>query len=438
MNPNYLLKDELLYELGIRGITSEGDIASLRKLFRSSVARNLPIDVYCLKGLQLEALYSTILEKTLELQTQVTQPTADVASFTTRSNTRIAHLRGRIQHLQDMALHAGDFDSAKIQVLGENLDAVEKTMGRVCVERPQFNLGAGTSGDPCSTAEPIRRHSMSEVMPQQQAQDTAEVRMPSFSSGTVPGSLYQKLPHPLAPLFKNLPVSDGSDIPVLYDLLLQVIKLRQVGLIVEPPLFELLYPCCQGELVVLLTKALTLRETFDFFHERVLLQFIPSRQLGQLRVELYERVQREGESLSAYIQSVKDAALVLRIKESESEVVNRILEGLTMTQIARFVFQAPPKNFEQLEHLVVVDRNMAYAEGTRQPRSMMEGEMVAGRGVVAAIDHHAGTKSSTNQASSPSNRPVCYYCGRVGHIQRNCSVYLARRGRSRNDRRSRP
>jgi hypothetical protein len=156
-------------------------------------------------------------------------------------------------------------------------------------------------------------------MPQQQAQDTAEVRMPSSGSGMVSGSLYQKLPHPLAPLFKNLPVSDGSNIPVLYDLLLKVIKLREVGLIVEPTLFEL-YPCCQGELVVLLTQALTLRETFDSFHERVLLQFIPSRQLCQLRVELYERVQREGESLSSYIQSVKDATLVLRIQESEIEV----------------------------------------------------------------------------------------------------------------------
>jgi hypothetical protein len=81
MNPNYLLKDELLYQLGIRGITSEGDIDSLRKLFRSSVARNLPINVDCLKGLQLNVLCSTILEKILKLQTQVTQPTADVASF---------------------------------------------------------------------------------------------------------------------------------------------------------------------------------------------------------------------------------------------------------------------------------------------------------------------------------------------------------------------
>ena len=43
MNPNFLLKDELLYELGIRGIHSDADTLGLRKLFRSIGARDLPL-----------------------------------------------------------------------------------------------------------------------------------------------------------------------------------------------------------------------------------------------------------------------------------------------------------------------------------------------------------------------------------------------------------
>jgi hypothetical protein len=228
-----------------------------------------------LKGLQLDVLRSTISDKILELQAHFIQPT-DVVNFTPRLNTRIAHLRCRIQHLEAMALHAGEVDSASIHTLGEKFDAVESRMSKVYAERPPINLGAGNSSDLRSTAGPSLNQITPEVM-QQQAQVMAEVRMPSFNSGQVfPGKLYQKLPHPLAP-FKNLPVSDGRNIKVLYDLL-KVIKLRQVGLIVEPTLFELLYPCCQGELLVLLTQALTLREQFDSFHERVLLQFIPARQ----------------------------------------------------------------------------------------------------------------------------------------------------------------
>jgi hypothetical protein len=72
-----------------------------------------------------------------------------------------------------------------------------------------------------------------------------------------------------------------------------------------------------------------------------------------------------------------------------------------MTQRARFGFQAPPKNRVQLEHLIVVDRNIAYADATRQSPSTMEGAKVAGRGVVAAIDHHVGTSSSPNKVSTP-------------------------------------
>jgi len=44
MNPNFLLKDEVLYELGIRGITSDADVHTLRKLFQSVAAEDLPVD----------------------------------------------------------------------------------------------------------------------------------------------------------------------------------------------------------------------------------------------------------------------------------------------------------------------------------------------------------------------------------------------------------
>jgi hypothetical protein len=88
----------------------------------------------------------------------------------------------------------------------------------------------------------------------------------------------------------------------------------------------------------LLIQAISARESFDSFNEKVLSQLIPACQLSQLHVERYERVQRHSESLPNYIQSIRDAALVLRINKSESEVVQRIVEGLNPMQRARFVF----------------------------------------------------------------------------------------------------
>ena len=47
---------------------------------------------------------------------------------------------------------------------------------------------------------------------------------------------------------------------------------------------------------------------------------------------------------------------MLRINESEAQVVERVVEGLTPTKRARFVFQPPPSSFRHLELLAIVRR----------------------------------------------------------------------------------
>jgi hypothetical protein len=118
------------------------------------------------------------------------------------------------------------------------------------------------------------------------------------------------------------------------------------------------------------TQAIHLKEEFDVFHERILKKFVPTRQLVKLRVEKYERVQALGEPLSVYVQAIKDVAAVLRIDEGEKEMVSRIVDGLSPTQTARFVFQEPPLSFAQLDRLIAIDRNVAYADSLRTEQSM--------------------------------------------------------------------
>jgi hypothetical protein len=125
-----------------------------------------------------------------------------------------------------------------------------------------------------------------------------------------------------------------------------------------------------------------------------------------------------GEPLPRYIQSIRDAALVFQINDTESQVVARIVEGLTPSQRARFVFQASPNNFQDFEQLVVLDRNITYAEKTRKiPAATVR---------VNAVETHATTsttrqfQSSSGRNSVTSNSVVCYYCGIPGNIQRNC------------------
>jgi hypothetical protein len=50
MNHNYLLRDEILYELCTHGVQSEGDVQLLRKL-RSVLSDDVPIELQNLGGL---------------------------------------------------------------------------------------------------------------------------------------------------------------------------------------------------------------------------------------------------------------------------------------------------------------------------------------------------------------------------------------------------
>ena len=176
---------------------------------------------------------------------------------------------------------------------------------------------------------------------------------------------YQRLPHPLSHLLKELPVVDGTDVKLLCDFLLKVIKLGQVGQMNDSAIYKLLYRNCRGELLGLVTQANDSRETYVDFLARSLGHFIPSREMSQLTIARYERVQSVGEQFSNYVQAIKDAALALRINKSEAQAVERVVEGHTHTQRARFVFHSPPSSFRQLEQSAIVYMNIAYVDRSR-------------------------------------------------------------------------
>jgi hypothetical protein len=157
---------------------------------------------------------------------------------------------------------------------------------------------------------------------------------------------------------------------------------------------------------------------------------IPTPQQLQLRVLRYERVQAPSESLAQYVQSIREAAQILRIQESEEQVVQRISEGLNYVQRSRFVFQGPVKSFKDLDHLIVVDRRIAFAHDSEKTAvGLNQTEVVQ---VNAVTDSAQPPQGSRTKASTKEQRPVCYHCGKAGHLQRNCFArrnYRAHSGR---------
>jgi len=116
MNPNFLLKDELQYELKICGINSEANIQTLHKLFRSVVCN--------LYSLSVEELFGCVVSKTVELQGLVTQQKLDLSLMPCFS-TKIAHLRGCLIHLATLGLASSDITTSHYQELHDQLDHIE-------------------------------------------------------------------------------------------------------------------------------------------------------------------------------------------------------------------------------------------------------------------------------------------------------------------------
>jgi hypothetical protein len=100
MNRNYLYKDELIYELGVRGITSNADTHVLSRLFCSVVVEDVAVEPSYLWVKGSDKLYEVALKKILELQQLFEQQDKNLS----RLQTRAQHLRARVAHLETAEL----------------------------------------------------------------------------------------------------------------------------------------------------------------------------------------------------------------------------------------------------------------------------------------------------------------------------------------------
>ena len=241
MNRNYLLKDELQYELSARGISSESDVQTLRKLFRSILGERVPVDLRNLSTQSVEELYEYVVNKSLELQSLITQQKTELALLTPRFQTRIPHLRGSVLHLTDLNPSESGITTSKFQEVRDRLDSIEINLAKMDVaDRPgqEMEEDDDASNSMQEEASPQDNSSPDE---RQDRQDTGRVSTFTGAVDVEVGTLadqialvnagmeaaqvtpsgqgikqvftphlYQRLPHSLSHLLKELPVVDGT------------------------------------------------------------------------------------------------------------------------------------------------------------------------------------------------------------------------------------
>jgi hypothetical protein len=101
-----------------------------------------------------------------------------------------------------------------------------------------------------------------ETLPTQVAQEKVgnnETGLPFSGQGAnqvFTPHLYRRLLHPLSQLLKELPLDNAAGENLLYDFLLQVLKILQGDQMTYSTINEIMYPYCWGELLALITNAI--------------------------------------------------------------------------------------------------------------------------------------------------------------------------------------
>ena len=247
-------------ELQVRGISSDSDVHTLRKLFRAVVTDKVPCDVRNLTTRSVEELFETIHNKAVEMQNLIKQQEAELFQLSPRFRTRVEHLRGRLRHLTELDPSASRIQSSRYQHVRERLDYLEASLPmKDLASRPsrekeeeEVEITNTTQEDMDDQLNPLAEGPTDSGRVSTVTENAGIVAAPVRATGdsmkqVFTLQLYQRLPHPLSNLNKKLQVVDGTDVNCLYNFLLRLLKVRQVAQMNDSVVCKLMYPYCKGE-----------------------------------------------------------------------------------------------------------------------------------------------------------------------------------------------
>jgi hypothetical protein len=441
---DYLLSDELTYELKARGQVPKKTVVDRRKQLRDVLRDEItikPIDEAEVQG-EVDACTKKMEE--WEGRLEEWRVEAPRGAERQRLRVRLEHLQGRLRRVQDSdkikeADGEGWFASALVEVAG--LLDILKEEG---TDSEKTDKGDGDK------VEPLKK--LPEVpTPLFQLKESRDSKAPTASSACASTGVensqspqpytstplsqpscagYHKLPNPLEPILRTLPVVDGSDLEGLLNFFANVLKMDRMNGAGRGNLIPILMPYCQGTLGAILNGVVGRGGTLKDFHEEALGFYLPGRIRQQLIAERVYRLQRDDESLAQFVGSVRKTAEVLRLPLNDQDLFQAIMEGLSPLERGRLAMSPRPTNLRELENLFSISHNFQAADRQRRAKTAIS-EVTRGglprqdKGLCAMVEgtrpplteerrHHPGTYGRSMRDV------VCYGCGEKGHIRRWC------------------
>lgn len=391
----YLKREQLQYELKVRGCEEGGSVPELAARLRS--AASVPVNISQEVIGEVGAVISNVSGAVLELGkiVEFLQDRGTTNRQLIWVQAQLNHFHNRVWDLQRLS------DSAPPLLRGLQKLALEKVKG----EFQGLVMSVNSLG-----AHEVELDDVNRKINLGGERDTrADVRDVGLDHCE---RVFAKLPHPLSLLLKEVGTLSIDNIKLTEEVLWLLVRFERhadalnVSHIV---ILELLYPLAKGFLGEVIAEVLSSRGNLAVLRRRIITEKIPMRVRRELERTHIWQAQETHEGLTHYVNRVRTAVVALEVNLTEPEVVDIILEGIRPEDRARIMFKEKPRTFEQLNRLVSSIESLQLVD--EQRRADMTPRL-----------HDANLPVEGQRTGGGRPRARCYRCGSDEHLIRQCPI----------------
>lgn len=411
---NYLFKDELAYELLLRGESVNSDVGAneLRKMLRRSLRENKVPSVANLdrKVVMSEELKNLTCKLEL-LQTTVNDLDENSSSMSyARLETKLRHASLRLENSKHFKIdEALKNKFEKLQEQLSKIDELYKTK-QTSVNLEELNELEQSLSDTMQDEEsetPIVNTNSTPVLPNPENQNVPfQPTLRSYENSSS-SNLFAKLKNPVEKQLEHFEITDGLNSQCLLKFLKNLIQFKKESFLRDSEVLNLIMPYAVGPLSNKILECKQLNCTVSYVHQQVINYFIPLALREKLKNDLVLRPQHPNEPLPVYIDEIKTNSEILCCTYSEQELVNFVKAGINPLCRNSVVFSGNPVTFKDLDSLCITSQNVAYNDFVRNKSSNVN---------VAPQNRPKPNYRPTNFV----NHKLCYICGKPGHLARRC------------------
>lgn len=229
---------------------------------------------------------------------------------------------------------------------------------------------------------------------------------------------------------RRLPALEEMDVKQVLAFLIEVEKIRRLGLVTDTVLLQCAVFKCLGPFQVVAAEALTggVQGSLNVFKAK-LLDYVctPSVRRRCVR-DFVHRPQSSNEPLYRFIESVVDHEAALGLNTSEEDLVSLIIDNMSDVYKSRCVLVAVPRSLRDMRRLAVeLESKMCYdcedRKNCKFSKPKKEGTGAKGNFLnVAEGDAGASSKeaSTSREGAGERRQGRCANCSKFGHVVISC------------------